>query len=327
MNTKLSDLGEIEILNRLKKFMDVGQIDDDTALISIKEKSLLVNTDILVENVHFKDSISSAKDIGWKSITTNLSDLFASGANDINSVTVGLIAPPNTEWNWVEEVYKGMQNALNEFGGKLIGGDCSKGKEKILSITALGSPGPLRLHRSSALSGDCLVTTGPHGLSKLGLSLLSSETSKDLKLISSSLKSNAITKHLRPYPQNHSLRRLQHCKPNSLEWRAAGTDSSDGLIEAISCICRSSKCQAVLKKENLPKHKDWPKGSQWDDWCLFGGEDYELVVSLPEEWANEWLKIEPSAYKIGFMRNGIPKVIWDNENEITNSNKKIFNHF
>ena len=79
MTTTIKDLGEIELLNRLKKYMSCGQIDDDVAEINTKNKSLLINTDLLVEKIHFSDEISNAKDIGWKCITTNISDLICSG--------------------------------------------------------------------------------------------------------------------------------------------------------------------------------------------------------------------------------------------------------
>ena len=70
MTTTINDLGEIELLNRLKKFMRQGQIDDDVAEIDTLNKVLLINNDLLVENIHFSDEISNARDIGWKSITT-----------------------------------------------------------------------------------------------------------------------------------------------------------------------------------------------------------------------------------------------------------------
>ena len=74
MITTIKDLGEIELLNRLKKFMRSGQIDDDIAEINSINKSLLINTDLLVEKIHFSEKISNAKDIGWKCITTNISE-------------------------------------------------------------------------------------------------------------------------------------------------------------------------------------------------------------------------------------------------------------
>ena len=163
MTTTIKDLGEIELLNRLKKFMRCGQIDDDVAEINTINKSLLINTDLLVEKIHFSDEISNAKDIGWKCITTNISDLICSGSENIISFTVGLVLPPNTSWQWVENLYEGMWEAMQEFGGEIIGGDCSSGETKMISITAIGEMNPPRLHRGNALPGDYIVSTGLHG--------------------------------------------------------------------------------------------------------------------------------------------------------------------
>ena len=154
MTTKIKDLGEIEVLNRLKKFMRCGQIDDDLAEINSFNKSLLINTDLLVEKIHFSEKISNAKDVGWKCITTNISDLICSGSENIISFTVGLVLPPNTHWEWVESLYEGMWEAMQEFGGEIIGGDCSCGETKMISITAIGEMNPPRLHRGNALPGD-----------------------------------------------------------------------------------------------------------------------------------------------------------------------------
>ena len=79
MITTLKDIGEIELLGRLKRFMRSGQIDDDIAEIKSSKKNLLINTDLLVEKIHFSEAISNAKDIGWKCIATNISDLICSG--------------------------------------------------------------------------------------------------------------------------------------------------------------------------------------------------------------------------------------------------------
>ena len=324
MRTTLEDLGEKEILNRLKKFMEFNQIEDDTATLDTSNKDLLINTDVLVEDVHFNSKTLSPEDVGWKAITSNISDLIASGAEEILNITVGLIVPPSTKWSWVEKVYEGMEKALNEFGGKLIGGDCSKGNQKILSITAIGKLGQLRLHRAHGLPGDYLVTSGSHGLSRLGLALLLDEPIENIDNISMSLKAKAIKAHQRPYPAVDGLRKLEQCKPNNLPWRAAGTDSSDGLLEAIKSLCLSSGCKAIIFPEKLPRDDEWPQGVKWDNWCLTGGEDYELVISLPESWAKEWLKLMPNAKKIGRLEKGFPKVIWANGNEINNL---TFKHF
>ena len=327
MITTIKDIGEIELLNRLKQFMPSGQIDDDIAEIKSNKKDLLINTDLLVEEIHFSDKISNSNDIGWKCITTNVSDLICSGSEKITAFSIGLVLPPHTNWKWVEGLYEGMSLAIKEFGGEITGGDCSSGPRKIISITAIGEKNEPRLHRGNARPGDYLVSTGCHGLSKLGLALLKSEKFPTKVHLSSQLVDRAIQAHKRPYPAIKALRALKSVKPKSTSWRAAGTDSSDGLLEAIRGICKSSNCQAVLFKDALPKDPEWPKHSNWNEWCLNGGEDYELVLSLPKEWAEALSKEYKLATIIGFIRKGEPNIFWDNSEQITNKKSELFTHF
>ena len=327
MSTTIKDLGEIELLNRLKRFMRFGQIDDDVAEINTINKSLLINTDLLVEKIHFSEEISNAKDIGWKCITTNISDLICSGSENIISFTVGLVLPPDTHWKWVENLYEGMSEAMQEFGGEIIGGDCSSGETKMISITAIGEMNPPRLHRGNALPGDYIVSTGFHGLSRLGLALLTSEQLPSEIKISPQLTNRAIKAHKRPYPAVKALKALKGCKPGSTSWRAAGTDSSDGLIESIKGICQSSNCQAVLSKTSILKDPEWPEDSTWDQWVLNGGEDYELILTLPKEWAKALSKELKSAQIIGFIKEGKPNICWDNLEPIIIEKSSLFQHF
>ena len=327
MITTIKDIGEIELLNRLKKFMRSGQIDDDIAEIKSSKKKLLINTDLLVEEIHFSEKISNAKDIGWKCITTNVSDLICSGSEKIISFTVGLVLQPSTNLTWVDSLYEGMCEAIQEFGGEIIGGDCTAGEKKMISITAIGEMGQPRLHRGNALPGDYIVSTGFHGLSRLGLALLTSEKLPSEVPIDPKLINKAINAHKRPYPAIKALQALIECKPNSMSWRAAGTDSSDGLIEAIRGICQSSNCQAVLSKTSILKDPYWPKDCNWNEWVLHGGEDYELILSLPKEWAKALSEKLKSAQIIGFIKQGKPNIFWDNLEKINIEKSSVFQHF
>ena len=85
----LEDIGEKELIKRLAKFMPKNQISDDCALIKTTKKELLINTDSLVENVHFNDETISAFDIGWKAVASNVSDLISSGCSKIIGVNIG----------------------------------------------------------------------------------------------------------------------------------------------------------------------------------------------------------------------------------------------
>ena len=143
----LEDIGEKELINRLGKFMPKNQISDDCALIKTKNKNLLVNTDSLVENVHFNDIISP-RDLGWKAVVSNIPDLLSSGSKKTIGITISLVLPSRTDCIWVEELYRGINKALKEYGGIILGGDCSKGKQKAISITAFGIQGELELRLS-----------------------------------------------------------------------------------------------------------------------------------------------------------------------------------
>ncbi len=325
MSETLAQIGEKELIQRLRKFVPAIHIEDDTASILRNGNNLLINTDVLVDQIHFNETTISAEDLGWKAIATNLSDLAASGADEILGVTVGLISPGPTTWSWVENVYRGMDKALQKFGGEILGGDCSTGKEKILSITAIGTFSELRLHRSFAQPGDHIVVSDVHGLSRLGLALkLSEDIPDNTQRLSEQIKNEAILKHCRPSPPLKALKILKECKPSNLPWRAAGTDSSDGLLDAVQNLAIASNCRAILNPQKVPRHLHWPSGAIWDDWCLNGGEDFELVLSLPPLWADEWLKAFPTSKAIGIMGKGSPGLSWTNGKEINPFESKGF---
>ena len=325
MTISLAGLGEAELLRRLARFAPPGQLDDDTAALPGDSRITLVNTDVIVDGVHFSDATTTASDVGWRAVAANLSDLAASGAVAIEGITVALVAPGDTPWDWVEGVYQGMAEALEQHGGTLLGGDCSAGAQRLISVTALGRQGPLQLHRGHAEPGDLLVTSGFHGLSRLGLALLLGDTTLETSELQESLSREAIARHQRPTPRLDALDVLLNCKPDGVSWRAGGTDSSDGLLAAVQGLCASSGCGAVLDRDRLPRHLDWPAGPRWDRWCLCGGEDYELVLSLPPIWAERWLTRQPNSFNFGRITGAADTVLWSDDN--TPVKNESFEHF
>lgn len=315
MSISLAELGEAELLRRLAHFAPPGQLSDDTAALPPDQRPLLVNTDVLVENIHFSDATTSAGDVGWRAVAANLSDLAASGAVGIDGITVALVAPGTTPWNWVEGVYEGIGEALQRFGGVLLGGDCSGGEQRLLSITALGRLGPLRLHRNGARPNDMLVTSGPHGLSRLGLALLQNDQRLNGVALKQQLRDAAIQAHQRPMPRLDAFQRLLESRPEGLPWRAGGTDSSDGLMAALQGLCTSSRCGANLDRCALPVAQHWPSGDLWTRWCLAGGEDFELVISLPSSWAERWLQCMPEGRCIGTITEEPGMIRWSDNGE------------
>ena len=203
----LEDIGEKELIERLAAFMPKNQVSDDCAFIKAKNKNLLVNTDSLVENVHFNNDIY-ALDIGWKAVASNVSDLISSGCCKVIGVSIGLVIPPKTDWIWIKNLYIGITRALKHFGGIILGGDCSVGKEKIISITVMGIQGEIKLRRNACKPKEIILTTGIHGLSKLGFMINSKNNLDSNIFLTQSLINESLKQFCRPKSQTKFLKNL-----------------------------------------------------------------------------------------------------------------------
>ncbi|MBO8231040.1 thiamine-phosphate kinase [Prochlorococcus marinus str. MU1402] len=323
----LEDIGEKELINRLGKFMPKNQVIDDCALIKTRNDDLLINNDSLVENIHFNDFTICPKDLGWKAVVSNISDLLSSGSKKTIGITISLILPAKTEWFWVEEVYKGINKALKKYGGIILGGDCSKGNQKTISITAFGIQGELELRRNACKPGDIILTTGIHGLSKLGFMIQSQMNFDNNVSLTERLISKSIEHFCRPQVYPNFLKNLLKTRPNKKIYKIGCTDSSDGLFQAVQDLAISSKCKAILNYKKIPKDKDWPKGDKWDEFYFFGGEDYELVFSLPKKWATNLTRIDKNINKIGYFANGEPSIEFKNNKKDELLKNTPFKHF
>ncbi|MEY4772769.1 MAG: thiamine-phosphate kinase [Cyanobacteriota bacterium] len=303
----LRDLGEWELLRRLAAYAPPGQLEDDAAILQPDSGTatapLVVNTDVLVEGVHFSDTTMGPADLGWRAAAANLSDLAATGCGSVVGLTVGLVAPAETPWAWVAGVYEGLSLALRTYGGQLLGGDCSGGLQRMLAITALGRIGPGAIRRGDGQAGDWLVCTGPHGLSRLGLALLQQALAAEhADALSPGLRQRAIEAHRRPKPRLDAVKALARSQPPGSPWRVGGTDSSDGLAAAAAHLARGAGCIAELDHNNLPIDPELAALPQGERWCLAGGEDFELVLALEPTWAQALIETLPGCCQLGQLR-------------------------
>ncbi|SBO44089.1 thiamine-phosphate kinase [Cyanobium sp. NIES-981] len=304
----LAELGEARLIERLGAFAAPGQFQDDAAILSLGG-NLVVNTDVLVDGVHFSPATTDPFHVGWRAAAANLSDLAAMGCTGACGLTVGLIAPASTPWSWVEAVYQGLCRCLGEHGGgNLLGGDCSSGAQRTLAITAvgaLGGAGPIR--RGDGRAGDTLVCTGLHGLSRLGLAVLQHELEPQrLQGLPSKLLERAVRAHRMPVPRFDAVRALAASQPAELAWRVAGTDSSDGLAAAAVALALASRCRAVLERRTLPIDPAMARLDTAETWCLAGGEDFELVLALDPRWAKALMELLPGSRRIGNLAAAAP---------------------
>ena len=274
------------MLELVQRYCLPGTVGDDGALQPAPTGDLVVTTDVLVESVHFSDRTTPAHAVGWRAAAANLSDLAAMGAAPI-SLVVALGLPNETGVEWVEELYRGIADCCQPWGTGLVGGDLSRSRQRFLSITALGDVHPDRaIRRDRAEVGDVLVATGAHGSARAGLELLlEPELAAQLD---AGVRDAAIAAHRYPKPRLDLLPYL--ARAWEIGDRIAGMDTSDGLADAVVQICNMSGVGARLERDALPM-EPWLRKYFADravEWALYGGEDFELVLSLPEP-AAEWL--------------------------------------
>jgi thiamine-monophosphate kinase len=286
---QLQDIGEQGFLKIIQGFCPPEIVGDDGAVLAeLDRKSLVVTTDLMVEAVHFNDRTTSPRDVGWRAVTANLSDLAAMGATP-TAITVGLGLRRETAVSWLEELYQGMTACLGKV--PIVGGDVVSSAVNTVAITAFGRVDPERvIRRKAAQVGDAIVITGVHGKSKAGLELLLFP--EQFKILTEDAAScqDLIKAHQRPQARLDVLPLLTDFP------RVAGMDSSDGLADAICQICQASNVGAMIDRHALsipPALLQMTDATTALDWVLYGGEDFELVLCLP------WQEAQALVQKIG----------------------------
>ena len=254
-----TELKFIEIIKN--SLSDSSYLGDDCAYL--KDLNLAVSTDLLIEGVHFDFNFISPYFLGKKALKVNISDILASGAEPAYA-TVSLSG--KLSGDFIKEFYCGINECADEFNIKIIGGDLTGGEKISISICIMGNcKGRNISSRKNAKEGYVLALCGNFGASDTGLKML----------LNNSKEENEFTKaHIEPILQyNCSKVIAQKCKKPY-----AMMDSSDGLINALEWISRSSQIGFELEYDKIPKIKGTKRES-----VLFGGEDYSLVCVLDED--------------------------------------------
>lgn len=306
--TDISQVGEFGLIARLNEILQpyrdsliVKGIGDDAAVyIPAEGKVQVVTTDALIEGIHFDLTYVSMRNLGWKSMVVNLSDLCAMLATPRYAlITVAI--PRKISVEMMENLYLGIKSACNEFNFALIGGDTTTTFGNMaISVTMIGEADKdIIPYRSGAKIGDYICVTGTLGLSYAGLKILLREKKKFLESEDKqNFKPNfepflkAIEKHLKPVPRFDIANKLKDLKVkvNSM------IDISDGLSSDLLHICRQSNVGAEIYETSLPVDELVKKiakdefNEDYLPYVLNGGEDYELLFTVSE---SELKKLDP----------------------------------
>ena len=113
MLTPISKLGEFGLIDELTKDVKhyhsstLKGVGDDAAVIDMGQDCQLVSTDTLVEGVHFDLSYAPLKHLGYKAVTSSISDICAMNAIP-SHITVSIALSNRFALEAVQELYKGI---------------------------------------------------------------------------------------------------------------------------------------------------------------------------------------------------------------------------
>ncbi|MEP7277685.1 MAG: thiamine-phosphate kinase [Bacteroidota bacterium] len=310
--TEIANLGEFGLIDHLTKNIELQNassvvgVGDDGAVIDPLGKQVVITTDLLIEGVHFDLMYTPLKHLGYKSVVVNLSDVYAMNAIP-TQITLSIAFSNRFSLEALEEFYDGVYAACEKYGVDLIGGDTSTSQKGfIISVTAIGEVKPDKYtKRNTAQKDDLLCVSGDLGAAFLGLTLL--EREKKIFLESPKVQPDL-------EDQKYVVGRLlkPEARKDIIEFFAANDivpsammDVSDGLSSEILHICRQSNLGCVLYEEKIPIHEDTRNAAfkfELDPTAcaLSGGEDYELLFTLPQAEYDK-LVLNEQISVIGYM--------------------------
>jgi len=300
--TELSTLGEFGLIDHLTENIKIKHpgtikgVGDDAAVIEIKDKMLLLSTDLLIEGIHFDMTFMPLKHLGYKAAVVNFSDIAA--MNGIpKQMTVSIAVSNRFPVEALDELYSGILLACEKYNVDLVGGDTSSSVTGLMiSVTVTGEAAKDEIvYRNGAKEGDLLCVTGDLGGAYMGLLILEREKQvfKANPDMQPELEGNeyVLQRQLKPEARTDMVHLLKGIDilPTSM------IDISDGLASETLHICKQSNVGCRIFEDKIPIDDETRKLAM--DFkiipsvaALSGGEDYELLFTISQ---GDFPKIEP----------------------------------
>ena len=263
---------ESDVINIFAKKSSI--IGDDCAYL--KKTKQLISTDTIVENTHFNFKYFNDKQIAYRLIVSNYSDIQSSGGTPRFGL-LNISFPKNKK-----KLTLSICNQINLLSKKLnieiIGGDTCSSENFVASLTLISDKIDYKdiIRRSSAKNGDSIFVFQNLGFSKLGYLSIN----KKIKL-PNQIKDKSRKQFLEPkfYKYNDVFQKL---RINS------SMDISDSLIDCLNTIANQSNKKLIIKNLDLvnPKvYKLFQKESfLYLKFILTSGEEYTPVFTMNKKY-------------------------------------------
>lgn len=300
-------MGEFELLARVRERLPpagprvrVGMGDD--AAVTVPGGATATSVDAIVDGVHFRREQAGLAQIGRKALATALSDLAAMGAEPGEAYVV-LGVPPDLDEDGCIELLDGIAALAAATGTTLAGGDVTRAPALTVAMTVVGhAPSPeLLVTRAGARPGDSLVLTGEIGGAAAGLLLL--ERPELASAVAAETAERLRARQTEPQPRLGAGRALAAAGATAM------IDLSDGLGGDARHLAEESGARLRIDVAALPLANGVAEiaaaaGRGPIQLALSGGEDYELLATLPAERLGEAASAAGRAAEAGLAQVG-----------------------
>jgi len=247
-------------------------IGDDCAVLRLPQgHDTLVTTDFSLEGIHFRRDWHPANSVGDRCLARGLSDIAAMGGEPV-AAFLSLAMPSDLPQSWVGRFLRSLVSRAKKHGVTLAGGDTAESPHGVVAdIIVVGVvPRGKAILRSGARPGDRVYVSGELGGSAAAVLKMRAQPRKKLN-------PGAYPRHFYPDPRIDLGRVLRE-----KQLATAMIDTSDGLSTDLAHLCAESGVGAVITADLIPRARvGQPRRPVDFDLALHGGEDYELLFTVP----------------------------------------------
>lgn len=297
--TELATLGEFGLIDHLTSSIKLNQptthtgVGDDAAVIDAGDKYMLLTTDLLLEGIQFDLTYTPLRHLGYKAVVANIMDIYAMNGTP-TQLTISLGISKRFSVEMLDELYDGIRLACETYQVDLVGGDTTSSLTGLaISVSVVGFVDKDKItYRSGAKANDLICVSGNLGAAFMGLQIL--EREKQVFAGNNKVQPQlegfdyVLKRQLKPEARKDIVDQLRELgiQPTSM------IDLSDGLASDLMQIAKSSKAGVRIYLEKIPIASETFRAGEELNFdpaiaALNGGEDYELLFTIPIEKHDE----------------------------------------
>jgi thiamine-monophosphate kinase len=301
---QIQELGFTKLIEKFSALADTKNelvfkgIGDDASVIRQREGYVTcTSSEIFLEGVHFDLTYTPFHYLGYKIVTAAVSDIYAMNAVP-EQVLVSVAIPNRYSVQMMEQLYKGISAACADYAVELSGGDTTASHQLLaISVTATGSVHEKELiERSGARKDDIICITGDLGGALAGLRILLREKkawqeSSGQQHFQPDLEKYefVVQKQLVPKARRDLVEAIHGSK---IKPRAM-IDVTQGLVADLTQLARQSDLGIEIYAPAVPIALETRSvademNEDVDKYAFYGGEDFEILFTLPEPFVEKF---------------------------------------